>query len=215
MKIHPAILVKGYDEYLRQMKLAEKYTDEVDVDIIDWKHTAGKTLTVEEALNIKTTLTLNFDLMMDYPSTVITTICNDPRVNRVIVNTRSLDSLEDQIDKIISLGTHAAISLNPKDKYDEYQSLFKKLNLIQIFTIEPGAQGNPFVPERLDVINELKKADFEGLIETDGCFNKNNAEVFLKYPIDIVSVGSALSRVDDPKKAFDGLSKIIEKCHKQ
>ena len=211
MKINPAILVSDVHEYQRQLELVATYTDEVDIDIIDWQRTPAKTISVEEALAVNTPLILNFDLMMDNPEAVIVKVASDPRVKTIIINMNCIKDKKEMAALIKSHKKMSGLSVNPDDTLDEFHDLLTEFDLVQIFTIEPGAQGNQVLPERLELINEIKKLGYTGLIETDGGFKDYNATLFLKYPIDIISVGSALSQAQKPQKIYAELSGKLPK----
>ena len=211
MKINPAILVDDVTEYQRQLELVATYTDEVDIDIIDWQRTPAKTISVEEALAVNTPLILNFDLMMDDPEAAIVKVASDPRVKTIIINMSCIKDKKNISELIKSQNKLAGLSVNPDNKLSEFQEFLTNFDLVQIFTIEPGAQGNQVLPERLELINEIKKLGYTGLIETDGGFKDYNATLFLKYPIDIISVGSALSQAQKPQKIYAELSGKLPK----
>jgi len=209
MKINPALLVDNLNEFQRQFELAASYTDEVDIDIIDWQRTPKKTITVEQALSVITPLIINMDLMLNYPEADIKLAIKDPRVNRIIVSLECQQDIAELLKMIKENNKKPALSINPNNTLADFEKYLPLLELVQIFTIEPGAQGNQFLSERLELIKQIKDSGFTGLIEVDGGFNTDTAPEFLKYPLDIISVGSALSRAQDPKAAFIELTDLL------
>lgn len=208
MQIHPAILVDNSDDYSLQIKNAERFTTEVDVDIIDWSRSPNKTISVAEAINISTTLELNFDLMMDHPNSVLDAVLGFEHAKRVIINIAAQDDLSELILKIKSSGKLPAISLNEASDFDKVVPMLRQLDMVQIFTIIPGKQGNPFMVDHLEIVNKLEEQNFMGLIGVDGGINKASLTEVCKYPIDIASVGSAISRAEDPEFAYNELVSI-------
>src|SRR3989344_8766908 len=206
MKINPAILVDDVVEYQRQLEVVASYTDEVDIDIIDWQRTPAKTISIEQALAVNTPLILNFDLMMDDPEAAIHKVAQDPRVKTVIINMACIKEKKEMAALIRNYKKVAGLSVNPDNDLEDFQGLLVDFDLVQIFTIEPGAQGNQMLPERLELITEIKKLGYTGLIETDGGFKDYNAQIFLKYPFDIISVGSALSQAQKPQQIYADLT---------
>lgn len=205
MQIHPAPLVHNLTELKRQIKNIEQYTTEVDIDIVDWSKTFAKTVNVAEALSIKTDIKLNFDLMMEYPKQAIKLLIHDQRVQTIIINPRLKEDLNQQLQTIIAAGKKTGLSINPENDVADFVYLFPKLDLIQIFTVEPGAQNMPFLNQRLDQTQRLRQLGFQGKIGIDGGVNLKTLPLIKKYPIDIVSVGSALSKAEDPKKVYKQL----------
>ena len=164
MKIHPAILVTNLTEYLLQISALAPVTKVFDIDIIDWQRTDSKTLSIDDALKVKGDLVLNFDLMMDHPRKEIKKILNDGRVKTVIINLECKDDIYELIDLIHHLKKMAGISLNPNNKLQEVIPFLSLIDLIQIYTVEPGKQGGAFIRPRLELVDDIKKEGFKGEI---------------------------------------------------
>ena len=120
------------------------------------------------------------------------------------------DTQKDFIDLIHHYKKNAGLSLNPNNSVYQISPYLKSVDLIQIYTIEPGAQGMPFLPHRLELLHEVKQLGFTGLLEADGGFDKSTWKVFRNYPIDIISVGSAISRADDPLQMYQDFVELIK-----
>jgi len=209
MKINPALLVDTKKELIRQILEIEKYTDEVDIDIIDWSYTNLKTISIETALHVKTDLKLNFDLMMNNPNDSLELLIKDDRVQNIILNIRALDTFRSELDFLYSTDKRIGISLNPENTIGDVEPFMDKLEIIQIYTVEPGAQGNPFLLERLKLITQLRETGYTDIIEIDGGINEITLPQILKYSIDIVSVGSALSKADNPAEIYTRLQNVV------
>ncbi|MCA9383022.1 hypothetical protein KC909_01530 [Candidatus Dojkabacteria bacterium] len=209
MKIHPAILVKHLDDFLEQADAACRFTDEIDIDVIDWLRSPGKTVTAHDVISTTTNLKLNFDLMMDHPMDSIHVLVGDHRVNRIIVNVESKDDFKDAVRYIYNHDKKVGISFNPGSNPQEYKSLFKTLDMVQIMTIEPGRQGNKFDKKQLEVVHQVRGMGFEGLVGIDGGVNMDTIKQIEDYPIDIVSVGSAISKAERPDLVYKKLLKML------
>jgi len=210
MQINPAILVTNVSDLLIQASSLADVVTELDIDIIDWSRTKSRTIDVHTALNNKIPLKLNFDLMMDRPKDAVKELIYDNRVKTIIINPECKDNIEELIDLIHHFKKRAGMSINPNNDIDIVEPYLNELDLIEIFTIEPGAQGNQFLPERLDLAPNLKMIGFKGQIETDGGVNLDTIGIFKQYPIDILSVGSYLSKAKDPIKAYLLIKKVAE-----
>ncbi len=210
MKLNPTILTDDKNSYLKQVEVCAKFADEIDIDIIDWEHSPGKTLSAKESLEVETHLPMNFDLMMDYPSSSVELLIQDSRVPKIIINIRSKEDLSPILEKIKNSGKKSAVSFSMTTEYEEVKKYFRLVDQICIFAIEPGAQGNPFRPEMLDFADKLRLDGFNGLIGLDGGVNEETLPLILKHPLDIVVAGSAISRSEDPEKAYLRLINIIK-----
>lgn len=210
MQINPAPLVSSVSDLLLQASSVVDVVTELDIDIVDWSRTGKKTIGVRDALNNKIPLKLNFDLMMDHPKEAVKELIFDNRVKTIILNPESKDDIDELIDLIHHYKKRAGMSINPNNDIDVVEPYLKELDLIEIYTVEPGAQGNPFLPERLDVAVNLRMFGFEGQIAVDGGINLDTVRIIRQYPVDILSVGSYLSKSKDPVKAYLLLKKVTD-----
>jgi len=209
MKIHPAILVTKPTDLIIQISDLIEVTKDFDIDIIDWQRTNTSTISVEQALEIKGELNLHFDLMCDHVLDKISLLVKEPRVKSIIITLDTLDDISEAFDIIHHHGKKAGLSINPDKKLFEFSVYLNDIDILQIFSIEPGAQGQPFLEERLELTNQVKELGFKGQIEIDGGVNNKTIPILKQYPIDILSVGSALSKAEDPHKTFQDLKKLI------
>ncbi|HRN71342.1 MAG TPA: hypothetical protein PLS49_09265, partial [Candidatus Woesebacteria bacterium] len=144
----------------------------------------------------------NFDLMMDYPSKAVKVLVEDVRVRKIIINIHSMDSIDDLIEIIEQKGIETAVSFHEPSQYDLIKKYFNKVDSIHIFAIQPGAQGNKFRPEMLEYSKKLRADGFEGEIGLDGGVNKQTLPQILNFPFDVVVVGSAISKSENPKSTY-------------
>lgn len=209
MKIKPAPLTPDLDELKRQFSLIETYAEEIDVDIVDWKRSDLKTVSVNEVLENLPKLIINFDLMMDKPSEVLDKILEVGTVRNVLLYIDIEDDISEMIEKVKNAGKKVFVSFDSPDDYEKLEELLPELDGVQIFTVTPGAQGNPFKPEMLDFAERLRKSGFGGEIGIDGGVNVDTLPLILEHDIDYVSVGSALSKAGDPEFVYRELEEIV------
>ena len=210
MQINPAPLVSKVSDLLIQASNIIDYVTELDIDIVDWDRTPKKTLSVHEALSNKIPLKLNFDLMMNHPKDAVKELIYDHRVKTIILNPECQDDIEELLNLIHFYKKRAGMSINPNNDIEVVQPYINDLDMIEIYTVEPGSQGNPFLPKRLDLSVNLKMFGFKGQIAIDGGVNLDTAGIIKQYPIDILSVGSYLSKSKNPGNAYLLLKKVIE-----
>lgn len=211
VKILPAILVENTEEYKRQIYDAKSYTEEVFVDIIDWERTDNRTIDTNQALSIEDNIDLNFDLMLDYPSRALELLLVDKRIKSIILNYNAKEDLKELIKKIKEKKIKVGISLNPENSIDEILQFLPDLDYVQIFTIEPGRQGQSFMPEMLNKAVDLRNNNFKGGIVIDGGVSNKTIPEIKKFPVDMLSVGSALSKAENPKKTYIELNNMVNK----
>lgn len=214
MKINPTILTKDKSDYVMQVIRDAEFANELDIDVIDWSLTPGKTITAAESLDVPVDVIYNFDLMMDYPSKAVKVLVEDVRVRKIIINLHSLDNIDDLLELITQKGIITAVSFHNADQYDLLKRYFQKVDSIHIFAIQPGAQGNNFRPGMLEYSKKLREDGFEGEIGLDGGVNKQTLPKILNYPFDIVVVGSAIAKSENPRSTYLELIEMEKQLQK-
>lgn len=95
------------------------------------------------------------------------------------------------------------LALNPKDRVDDLISHYdlEIIPSIQIMSVVPGVQGNPFLLETLDKIQQLRQMGYKKKIFLDGAVNDKTLPMIdgRKFKPDIICPGSYLTKPDDPE----------------
>ena len=208
MQINPTILTNDAQSYIEQLTRDAKFAQEIDIDVIDWQKTTGKTLSAQQSLSNSVDVVLNFDLMMDYPSAAIDLIVLDKRVKRIIINILSHEDIGQLFSKIKSANKLCGISFCEAEEYDLIKDYFAEVDSVHFFTIQPGAQGNPFRPDMLEFSHSLKEDGFNGEIGVDGGVNLDTLPLICKYPVNIAVVGSAIAKSQNPDLIYQELQDL-------
>jgi len=211
MQLNPTILTDDKQSYIEQVTRDAKFAMELDIDVIDWEYSPGKTLTALESLAVEVQIPLNFDLMLDYPAGSVEVLLQDRRVTKVIVNIRSKEDLVPLFTTIKATGRQAAVSFSMDEEYEKVREMFEMVDAIHVFAIEPGAQGNEFRPEMLEYADRLKADGFKGIIGLDGGVNSKTIPLILQHSFDVAVVGSAIAKSTDPEKTYKELAKMISR----
>ena len=120
------------------------------------------------------------------------------------------------INKIKGFGCKAGIVLNPATPIEWIKYYIHLLDKITVMTVDPGFAGQPFIPEMLDKIKELKelkeKNGYSYLIEVDGSCNERTFDILTEAGAEVLIVGSSgLFNLDsDLPKAWDKMMEIYE-----
>ncbi len=113
--------------------------------------------------------TVEFHLMVrDYASYIeqIEKLDSKLTINRVFIPANQSKSNVVSHEKY-----EIGLVLNPEDTIEEYLKLVSQYKSVLLMTVNPGAQGNPFMSEVLDKIDALRVAGYEGEIVLDGGIN--------------------------------------------
>lgn len=103
--------------------------------------------------------------------------------------------------------------LNPEDSVDTIQQSYDltKIENVQLMTIEPGPQGNPFLPNMLNKIEQLRLVGYKNKIFLDGGVNEESLKTILgqKYLPDFICPGSFFSRAENIEERVQYLSEVL------
>ena len=104
------------------------------------------------------------------------------------------------------------LTLNPQDQVDDLarQYNLKEIPFIQIMSVVPGVQGNPFIPDVLNKIEQLRGIGYGKEIFLDGAVNEKTIPVILakKYQPDFICPGSFLTKTKSLEKNIEYLNKL-------
>lgn len=117
--------------------------------------------------------------------------------------------INETIDKILSLGCRAGLTVKPKTPIEEVYPYLDKLSMVLIMTVEPGFGGQKFMADMMDKVSKLRaKAEADGLnleIQVDGGISLETAPVAIKAGADVLVAGSAVFGADDAAAVISAL----------
>lgn len=173
MNIYPSILEHSVTDFVAQINNVAPYFSHFQIDIADGLFVPGKTVQPHELESVDFSVlhgkTVEFHLMVrDYASYIeqIERLDSKLAMNRIFI------PASESGKKMVSHPEYEiGLVLNPEDAITEYLELLMQYKSVQLMTITPGAQGNPFKPEVLDKIDALRVDGYTGEIVLDGGIN--------------------------------------------
>lgn len=211
MNIIPSILEPKAEYYVDQITRLSPYLNHFQIDIADGILVPNKTAQLRDILQLLTNnqqLTTNnhfdFHLMVSDPITYIDYIRalkEKININTIFIHYKSLSfnyPFTWYINKYSSIA-RIGLVLNPEDDVDTIDTVIsvKSIPIIQIMTIHPGKQGNPFLIETLNKIGQLRSLGYRNKIAVDGGVNLETVKLMIsrKQIPDIICPGSYFSKV--------------------
>jgi ribulose-phosphate 3-epimerase len=107
-------------------------------------------------------------------------------------------------------GLEAGIALNPATPADAITRYANDVASVLVMAVNPGSQGQEFMPSVLEKIPAIKKDFSHASIGVDGGVEEENISQVLQAGADYVVVGSKIFAADDPKEAFHRLQDMVE-----
>lgn len=219
MQIIPSLVEQTPEDLFAVIQKLSPYYQQFQVDIEDGIYIKNKTLSVSDIQRYLSNntppknLVYDFHLMVkDYEKEIekIDALKNALTVQSVLVHTSLKPDYQVVCKKYPSFTF--GLVINPLENVDVIASQYnlKTIPVIQIMTVTPGPQGQPFIPEALQKIEQLRMAGFKNKIYLDGAINATTIPVInsLKYKPDVLCPGSYLAKTDELEKHVKLLSVI-------
>lgn len=210
VKIIPALIDHDPSHLEAQIRAAEPYFSEAQVDFMDGIFVPTKSLTDKEARLVPTSLKLQAHLMVQDPVTWIEDLCA-AKFKTMIIHQEIGVGLVSALGLIKNLGLAAGLAINPDSELDVGRDYWGQLELIQLMGVYPGHYGATFQPQVVDKIRLLREMGFNGLIQVDGGVTPQTAPLLARSGAGSLVVGGWLFGSEDnpnPGKIGEKLTEL-------
>lgn len=225
IKIAASIL--NYDFYNLSGQIAqveEAGVDMLHLDIMDGNFVPNLSIGpgVVSSLKKNTNLFLDVHLMVSRPEMLIGRFI-DSGADLVTIHAEASPHIERLLSTIKEAGVKAGIALNPSTPICVVENVLHLLDLILIMTVNPGFGGQKFIYPMLDKIKKTnsitgrygKQKNYKRAIEiqVDGGIGAETAPKAVKAGANVLVMGTAICRAEDPKaflgKIREDITKIL------
>lgn len=199
VQIIPAVLGKTEEQYKADMdKLSQCEAFKngwVHIDFTDNKFVQNKSIEPETVRKFPTNFRKEAHLMVSHPKECIDKLL-DAGFERIIFHIESEDNIDEAIDYIKTKSIKVGLAIKMDTPVEKLGSYKDKIDLVLVMSIVPGFQGQPFIPEALERIKEIKSFSWPVIIGVDGSVNNQNAKDLVNAGVDNLIVGSFLLKGD-------------------
>ena len=213
IKVAPSILSADFLRLGEEVKAVESAgADMIHVDVMDGHFVPNITIgpLVVSALSKITKLPLDVHLMIENPDKYIQPFAK-AGAGIISIHAEASRDLEKDLGQIKQFGVKPAVVLNPKSGIKMVEKVLDKVVMVLLMTVNPGFEGQKFIPEVVAKIKELKNIiDAKKLhvdIEVDGGINLQTASEAVKAGANVLVAGSAVYWSKDYKSVIDGLKR--------
>lgn len=211
VQIIPAVLATTEKQYQSDiLKLERSPSLEgswVHIDFADNIFVQNKTIDPKVVQDFPTKFRKEAHLMVAHPKEWIDKLV-DAEFERVIFHIESDDNIEDVISLIKEKGLEVGLAINSETPVENLEPFIGKIDVILIMTIVPGFQGQPFIPQALNKVKEIKQKGWSLKVGVDGHVNNQNAKEIVDNGVDFMVVGSYLLK-EDVEEKIENLWEII------
>lgn len=199
VKIAPSILSADFSRLGAEIKKVESAgADLIHIDVMDGHFVPNITIgpLVVKACRKATRLPLDVHLMIENPDRYIPLFAA-AGADIITVQVEASKNIEKDIAAIRQHRAKPGLVVNPATPIETVFRFLDRIDMVLIMSVNPGFEGQKFMPEILPKIKALrKKVDDLGLsgldIEVDGGINLETAGEVVKAGANVLVAGSAI-----------------------
>lgn len=216
MKISPSILSCDYGKIAEELKDMEACgADYMHIDVMDGHFVPNITLGAPVVKCIKKATTVPFDvhLMISEPLKYIDDFAA-AGADIITFHTECDSPIGETIDRILSHGIKASLTVKPATPAEEILPYLDKLSMVLVMTVEPGFGGQSFMEDMMPKVSllreEINRRGLNCEIEVDGGINEKTIAIAAKAGADVFVSGNAIFSSLDRKAAIEKFKAIAE-----
>ena len=166
----------------------------VQIDVADGKFVPNKTWADPEVVAEYLESDAELHLMVEDPLAELRKWEGVQHIKRVIIHVEPvLEMLHEIIIEVEQLyDWQIMLALKPATKLSEIEHVLDSVYGVLFLGVEPGFQGQPFVPEVLEKVIALKAKESGHFISLDGAVNSETLPGIVRAGVDAVCPGSAI-----------------------
>ena len=207
-KIAPSILSADFTRLGEEIKAVEMAgADYIHVDVMDGHFVPNITIgpMIVKAARRITDLPLDVHLMISEPDRFIDQFAA-AGASIITVHAESSNHLHRTIQHIRDKEVRTSVSLNPATPLEVLEYILKDLNMVLLMTVNPGFEGQEFIPQVIPKVKRLKEIiDKRGLdieIEVDGGIGPETINLVSSAGANVFVAGSAIFYSEDYEKTI-------------
>ena len=209
VQVVPAILTDDPKALEVMVRQSEKFTDYVQIDIMDGKFVPSRSITCKHLLNLSIGFKWEAHLMVEKPENCL----KDYRkagAQRIVFHFEATSSPIEVISRVKDLGMSAGLAINPETPVSAILPLVQEVDSILFLTVHPGFYGSQFIPEVMNKVAELRNTVPDIDIGVDGGVKESNIAYIAGFEVNYIFVGSAIFMQPQPDQSFQHLVSLAQ-----
>jgi len=209
MIIIPAILVQSEEEFRTQAESVRGVVDLVQLDIADGQFIPNVTWSDPNVVAKYKDIKFELHLMVQNPEQEIKRWQDCKNVIRFIVHIETIPN-NYQLPVTNYKLPEIALAINPDTDISTLLPYINQTKHFLFMGVNPGWQGQKFIPEVLQKIKIFKTAHPDKHISIDGAVNEETIQEIIKSGVDSICIGSAIfGNNQTPRENIEKFKKII------
>ena len=209
IRLVPAILTEDPETLETMIRLAETFTDYVQVDVMDGQFVPSRSISWADMEGLSMKLKWEVHLMVRHPEEYLEGF-RRAGAQRAIFHCEAGQSPQKVITAARSLGLEAGLAVNPETPVSAILSLVGDLDSVLFLSVNPGFYGSQFIPEVMAKVIELRRLRPEIEIGIDGGIKEANITEVAKSGVNVICVGSAVFSQPQPAESYRHLLSLAQ-----
>lgn len=201
--IVPTITTDNLADFNNAFEQFSKFAKRVQVDASDGSF-APTTLVPLTNMNLPEDLMVDLHVMSARPSEHLQQILT-LRPSLCILHAEADDDLPAVFEQLKTAGIKTGLALLKTTFPGRVSELIKAVDHVMIFAGELGSQGGTIDMMQTEKIPLIRKIKSDVEIGWDGGINLSNIRALAHDEVDILNVGSAITRAEDPAAMYQSL----------
>ena len=209
VSIVPAILTNDEQSYRSQVESINTFTRRVQIDVTDGIFTPLKTLDITDVW-WPNNWSADLHLMVSNPSSYLETILKlNPSL--CILQAEASEDLRPTFQALKDAGIKVGLALLSTTFPGHVKQYIDIVDHVLIFAGQLGVQGAAADLMQMEKISLVRNMKPELEIGWDGGANLSNIRTLAHADLDVINVGAAISRSENPAESFAQLVSEIDK----
>ncbi|MBR3169239.1 hypothetical protein IKF23_02250 [Candidatus Saccharibacteria bacterium] len=205
----PAVLADNKKEYRKQIEQINHFARRVHIDVSDGSFAPASTIDISNVWWPKE-WKADMHLMAAYPSQQLDIILK-LKPSLCILHAEASEDLLPIFATLKKEDIRTGLAILPSTYPGLVQSYIAAVDHVLIFAGQLGMQGSPADMMQMEKIAIVRSMKPELEIGWDGGANLNTMRALAHADLDVINVGSALSRADNPAEVYHELVSEIDK----
>lgn len=205
--ICPTVMGASSKEYREAIERVADFAVRIHIDFADGVFAPTKLESINDAW-WPIGLLVDFHIMYQRPMDHIESVLlHQP--NLAIVHAEAYGAF-DFIDELKGLGIHRGVALLKDTQVDIIKPHLDQLDHVLVFSGDLGHYGGKVDFGLLEKVKTIKQLKPDIEIGWDGGINQDNVKQLSDGGVDVLNVGGAIQRSNNPEKAYDILCENIQ-----
>ena len=198
--ICPTVTAFSVDEYGRQIDRIASFAERIHVDLMDGEFTPTRSPNPIQAWwpgDVEADIHLMFAKPLEHIETLVSL-----KPSLVIIHAEAEGNLSGFLEHLKRYGIKVGVALLPQTQPDDVAELIKVSDHVLIFSGDLGHFGGTVNEKLLEKVTKIR--EINPAVETgwDGGANADNIALLANGGIDVINVGGAIQRSDEPEEAY-------------